>query len=110
MLPLKIFEKFIINKFYGHVKEALHDSEFGFLPQCSAILELFCFLFQLYKEIDSNAHDQLFVFCLDFYKTFDTVPHRSVVAKVSESRIGGTALRLTANYCDERKQRVCCRH
>ena len=78
-----------------------------FWPQRSAIIQMLCFLDQLYKEVDSIAHDELFVFYLDLKKAFDTVPHHSVVAKLSESGIGGKALRLIANYCDDGKQRVC---
>ena len=75
-------------------------------PQRSAIIQMLCFLDQLYKEVDSIAHDELFVFYLDFQKAFDTVAHQSVVAKLSESGIGGKALGLIANYCDDRKQLV----
>ena len=64
---------------------------------------MLCFLDQLYKEVDSIAHDELFVFYLDFQKAFDTVPQHGVVAKLSDSGIGGKALRLIANYCDGRK-------
>ena len=72
----------------------------------SAITQMLCFLDQLYKEVDSVAQDELFVFFLDFQKAFDTVPHHSVVAKLLDSGIEGKALRLIANYCDDRKQRV----
>ena len=75
-------------------------------PQRSAIIQMLCFLDQLYKEVDSIAHDELFVFCLDFQKAFDTVAHHSVVAKLSESGIGGKAFGLIANYCDDRKKLV----
>ena len=102
----KVFEKLMFNKLYEHVKGTLHYSQFGFRPQRSAIIQMLCFLDQLYKEVDSIAHDELFVFYLDFQKAFDRVPHHSVVAKLSESRIGGKVLRLIANYCDDRKQRV----
>ena len=102
----KVFEKLMFNKLYEHVKGTLHDSQFGFRPQRSAIIQMLCFLDQLHKEVDSIAHDELFVFYLDFQNAFDTVPHHSVVAKLSESGIGGKALRLIANYCYDRKQRV----
>ena len=102
----KVFEKLIFNKLYEHVKGTIHDSQFGFWPQRSAIIQMLCFLDQLYKEVDSIAHDELFVFYLVFQKTFDTVPHHSVVAQLFESGIGGKSLRLIANYCDDKKQRV----
>ena len=102
----KVFEKLMFNKLYEHVKGTLHDSQFGFRPLRSTIIQMLCFLDQLYKEVDSIAHDELFVFYLNFQKAFDTVPHHSVVAKLSESGIDGEALRLIANYCDDRKQRV----
>ena len=95
----------MFNKLYEHVKGTFHDSEFDFRPQRSAIIQMLCFLDQLYKEVDSIAHDELFVFYLDFQKAFDTVPHHSV-AKLSESGIGGKELRLITHYCDDRKQRV----
>ena len=100
----QVFEKFMFKKLYEHVKGTLHDSQFGFRPQRSAIIQMLCFLDQLYKELDSIAHHELFVFYLDFQKAFDTVPHHSVVAKLTESGIGEKALRLIANYCDDRKQ------
>ena len=78
----------MFNELYEHVKGTLHDSQFGFRPQRSAIIQVLCFLEQLYKEVDSIAHDELFVFYLDFQKAFDTVPHHSVVAKLSESGVG----------------------
>ena len=37
------------------------------------------FLDQLYKQLDSNAEDKLFVFYVGFQKSFDTVHHHSVV-------------------------------
>ena len=90
----------------NHVKGTLHDSQFGFPPQRSAIIQMLCFLEQLYNNVDSIAHEELFVLYSDFQKAFDTVAHHSVVAKLLESRIGGQELRLIANYCDDRKQRI----
>ena len=46
----KVFEKLMFNKLYEHVKGTLHDSQFGFRPQRSAILQMLCFLDQLYKK------------------------------------------------------------
>ena len=71
MLPLKNFEKLIINKLYENVKETLHDSPYGFWPQRSKIIQMLCFVNQLYKEIESNTHDDFFVFYLDFRKAFE---------------------------------------
>ena len=102
----KVFEKLMFNKLYEHVKGTLHNSQFGFRPQRSAITQMLCFLDQLYKEYDSIAHDEFFFFYLDFQKAFDTIPHHSVVSILSESGIGGKALSLIANYCDDKIQRV----
>ena len=52
----------MFNKLYEHVKGTLHDSQFGFRPQRSAIIQMLCFLDQLYKEVDSIAHDEILVF------------------------------------------------
>ena len=103
----KVFEKLMFNKVYEHVKGTVHDYQFGFRPQCSAIIQMLFFLDQMYKEVDSIAHDELFVFQLDFQKAFDTVPLHSVVGKLLKPGIGGKVLRLIANTCDDRKQRVC---
>ena len=84
----EVFEKLMFIKLYEHVKGTLHDSQFDFQPQRSAIIQMLCFLDQLYKEVDSIAHDELFVFYLDFQKAFDKVPYHSVVAKLSETGIG----------------------
>ena len=67
---------------------------------------MLCFLGQLYNGIDSNAHDEVFIFYLDFTKAFDTVPQHRVAANLSEPGIGGKALRLKAKYYHDRKQRV----
>ena len=84
----KVFAKLMFNKLYEHVKGTFYDTQFGFRPQRSAIIQMLCFLDQLYKEVDSIAHDEVFGFYLDFQKAFDTVPHHSVVAKLPESGIG----------------------
>ena len=84
----KVFEKLMFNKVYEHVKGTVHDYQFGFRPQCSAIIQMLFFLDQLYKEVDSIAHDELFVFHVDFQKAFDTVHLHSVVGKLSKSGIG----------------------
>ena len=56
----KVFEKIMFNKLYQHVKGTLHNSQFGIRPQRSAIIQRLCFLDQLYKEVDSIAHDEIF--------------------------------------------------
>ena len=56
----KIFEKLMFNKLYEHLKGTLHDSQFGFWPQRPTIIQILCFLDQLYKEVDSIPRDELF--------------------------------------------------
>ena len=83
-----------------------NDSQFGFWSQRSAIVQMLCFLGQLYNGIDSNAHDEVFIFYLDSTKAFDTVPQHKVAANLSEPGIGGKVLRLNNKYCHDKKQRV----
>ena len=75
----KVFEKLMFNKLYEHVKATIDYSQFGFRPQRSAINQMLCFIDQLYKEVDSTAHDELFVFYLDFQKAYIQYPTTAVL-------------------------------
>ena len=100
----KVLEKVIFDWLYPVVRQKLHDSQFGFREGRSAIIQLLCFLDKVYLLNDLLAIDELTVFYLDFEKAFDKVPHDLLLLKIHKMGIGGTALKLFANYLDNRKQ------
>ena len=104
--PSKVLEKVIFDWLYPVVRQKFHDSQFGFRDGRSAIIQLICFLDKVYLLNDSSAIGELTVFYLDFEKAFDKVPHDLLLLKIHKMGIGGTALKLIANYLDNRKQCV----
>ena len=104
--PSKVLERVNIDWLYPARRQKLHDSQFRFRDSRSVIIQLTCFLDRVYLLNDSSAIDELTVFYLDFEKAFDKVPHDLLLLKIHKMRIGGTALKLIANYLDNRKQCV----
>ena len=102
----KVLEKVIFDWLYPVVRQKLHDSQFRFRDGLSAIIELNCFLDKVYLLNDSSAIDELTVFYVDFEKAFDKVPHDLLLLKIHKMGMSGTALKLIANYLDNRKQCV----
>ena len=104
--PSKVLEKVIFDWLYPVVRQKLHDSQFGFRNGRPAIVQLICFLDKIYLLNNSSAIDELKVFYLDFEKASDKVPHVLLLSKIHKMGIGGKALKLIANYLDNRKQCV----
>ena len=104
--PSKVLEKVIFDWLYPVIRQKLQDSQFGFRDGRSATIQIIYFLDEVYLLNDSSAIDEQTVFYLDFEKTFDKVPHDLLLLKIHKIGICGTALKLIANYLDNRKQCV----
>ena len=102
----KVFEKFLFDSIYEHVKSYLHKNQFGFRKRRSATLQLLLFLDTIYELNDLPDTKELAVLYLDFAKAFDTVPHSQLIKKISDFGIGGKLLKLIKSYLIGRQQAV----
>ena len=104
--PSKVLEKIIFDCLYNAIRKYLHDSQFGFRPLRSCVVQMLCFLDKIYRDNDNKLLEELIVFYLDFEKAFDKVPHDRIIAKLRLLGIHGRALAIIADYLDNRKQKV----
>ena len=101
-----MFEKFLFDPIYEHVKSYLHKNQFGFRKRRSATLQLLLFLDTIYELNDLPDNKELAVLYLDFAKAFDTVPHSQLIKKISDFGIGRKVLKLIKSYLIGRQQAV----
>ena len=104
--PSKVLEKIIFDCLYNAIRKYLHDSQFGFRPLRSCVVQMLCFLDKIYRDNDNKLLEELIVFYLDFEKAFDKVPHDRIIAKLRLLGIHGRALAIIADYLENRKQKV----
>ena len=78
--------------------------QFGFLKGRSTITQLLLFLTEAYYANEKN--NELYAYCLDFAKAFDTVPFHLILTKLRHFGLGGNLLKLIHSYLIGRKQFV----
>ena len=71
----KVFDKLIFNCLVGHFMSTTSDSQFGFLPRRSAILQLIRSLTYIYSSI-SDSSSTILPFLFDFSKAIDKIQTR----------------------------------
>ena len=64
----KCSKKILFDQLYEHSRHKLHENEFGFRRQRSAVVQLLLFLDSVYKKIDDKNIKKLAVIYLDFAK------------------------------------------
>ena len=64
----KVFEKNLFDQLYEHSRHKLHENQFGFRRQRSAVVQLLLFLDSVYKKIDDKNIKKFSVLYVDFAK------------------------------------------
>jgi len=83
----------------------ISDTQHGFRKGRSCLSNLLAFLDKVLCQIDEGCSiDMVF---LDMAKAFDKVPHKTLLEKLRKRGIGGKILRISGNWLQGRKQRIC---
>ena len=101
----KVFEKLIFNCKAGHFMSTTSDSQFGFLPRRSAILQLIRSLTYIYSSI-SDSSSTILSFLFDFSKAFDKIKHDVLLRKLISLGVSRKLYILLADYLSHRTQSV----
>jgi len=103
-VPGKIREQFILNALTGHVKDnqGIRPSQHGFMKGGSCLTNLISFYDQVTCLVDEGK--AVDVVCLDFRKSFDTVPHSIPLEKLAVHGLDGCSLRWIKNWLNGRAQ------
>ena len=99
----KVFKKFLFDQLYEHSRHKLHENQFGFRRQRSAVVQLVLFLDSVYKKFDDKNIKELAVIYLDFAKAFGKVAHHLLIDKLKKF---GKLLNILISYLDKGKQFV----
>ena len=105
-IPCKIFESILKDSIMDHLQDQklIKDSQHGFMPGRICATNLVLFQDKLTKIMDQGKSADIFY--LDFAKAFDKVPHKRLVQKLRNKRIGGNILRWIENWLTNRTQAV----
>ena len=101
-----MFEKILLDQLYEHSRHKLHENQFGFRRQWSAVVQPLLFLDSVYKKFDDKNIKELAVIYLDFAKAFDKVAHHLFIDQLKIFGAGGKILNIIIAYLDKRKQFV----
>jgi len=102
----KIVEGFIPSALTGHVKDnqGIRPSQHGFMKGRSCLTNLISFYDQVTHLVnEGNAVDGVY---LDFSKTFDTVPHSTLLEKLAAHGLDGCTVCCIKNWLNGQLQRV----
>ena len=99
-----VFERLLFNKLFDFFTPQLSGSQFGFMRRKSTVLQLIFYLQAIYNNVDTNT--DCYALYLDFSKTFDSVSHATLLAKLRLFVIGGSLLSLLSSYLTNRVQCV----
>ena len=106
MLYFKSIRKIFFDQLYEHSRHKLHENQFDFRRQRSAVVQLLLFLDSVYKKFDDKNIKELTVIYLDFAKALDKVAHHLLTDKLKIFGMGGKLLVVIISYLDKRKQFV----
>ena len=102
----KILEKHIYNLVFAHVETScpLSPSQWGFLPGRLAGSDLLTVTDEWHRILEQNIEVGAIFF--DIKKTFDMVPHRPLLNKLSDMGLHPHILQWLGSYLQSRLQRV----
>ena len=101
----QVFEKCVFASLKNQLVNNVSQYQHGFLPRKSLTTNLLTYLDKVYDAYD-NSNTQIFAVYMDFAKTFDTVPHSTLLKKLGNLGIKGKLLDVIASYLHNRKQFV----
>ena len=105
-IPCRVMEKLMRNEIMEHLinNNLLSKFQHGFIKARSCTTQLLAVLDDWTDVIEQGENvDAIY---LDYAKAFDTVPHKRLLAKLSEYGIGGKLLKWIAAFLEGRRQRV----
>ena len=102
----KVLERHVNKLILDHVCETypISNRQWGFMHHCSSISALISVIYDWLYALDRGL--EVCVFFFDVQKTFDLVPHISLLHKLEEIGINPYILRWIRSYLTERKQYV----
>ena len=102
----KVFETIVRDQVIEFLETnvLIRNSQHGFRKGSSCLTNLFLFLDKVLHSVNGGFSVDIF---LDLAKTFDKVPHKRLLEKLSKHGIRGKLLSVTGNWLSNRKQRVC---
>jgi len=97
LMPGKVIKQIIMSALTGHVKDnqGIRPSQHGFMKGRSCLTSLISFYDQLTRLV--NERKAVDVIYLDFSKTFDTVPHSILPAKLAAHGLDGCTFHWIKN-------------
>ncbi len=108
LLPVisKVLEKIVYKRMYSFLmkKELLFESQYGFRNKHSTIDAILEFIGHIVKGFERN--DYTLAIFIDLSKAFDTIRHDTLLAKLNNFGIRGSALKWFESYFSNRKMYV----
>ena len=100
-----MFEKCVFASLKNQLVKYVLQYQHGFLPRKSVTTNLLTYLDKVYDAYD-NSNTHIVAVYMDFAKTFDTVPHSTLLKKLRNFGIKGKLFDIKASYIHNRKQFV----
>ena len=100
----KVIEKVIYNRIYQFMDDKLCWNQFGFRPNHSTTDLMIFTVENICQQLDKRGFSIPLYF--DLGKAFDTLPHTTLLQKLSYYGIRGIALELMTSYLSDRSQTV----
>ena len=100
----KILERCIFDELYPFIRPLMPNSQYGFLKHNSTIIQLICYLDEIYCETDNrNTVEAVYI---DFVKAFDKISHSVLLNKLRSLGTSGRLLAVIKSYLADCRQFV----
>ena len=105
-IPCKLMERIIRKRTMTFLtdNDILSDEQCGFLSKRSTLLQMLKIFDQWTLALDNKV--EVDVVYLDFWKAFDSVPHRRLIAILEQNGVNGKTLNWIKAFLSGRQQRV----